>query len=76
MDGIVGFVWVSLILIILGWLYIFLPASMAAERGRSAFGWVLLTLFISPFFTIIALLVLGPTVETALARIQEEEGSS
>ena len=26
------------------WLYILLPANMAAARGRSAFGWVVLSL--------------------------------
>jgi hypothetical protein len=54
------------------WLYIWLPASMAADRGRSSLGWVLLTIFFSPLITIIALLVLGPTVETALARMRRK----
>ncbi|WP_165899106.1 hypothetical protein [Rhodovulum steppense] len=57
------------------WLYILLPASMATDRGRSAVGWVCLTLIFSPFLTIIALLVLGPTVETTLARFREEESA-
>ncbi|THD83169.1 hypothetical protein E7811_11530 [Aliigemmobacter aestuarii] len=53
-------------------LYIWLPASMAAHRGRSSLGWVILTLIFSPFITIIALLVLGPTVEKTLARMQRK----
>ncbi|MCU0908394.1 MAG: hypothetical protein MUF73_13345 [Rhodobacteraceae bacterium] len=51
------------------WLYVWLPASMATARGRSALGWVVLTRLVSPFVTIIALVVLGPTVETALSRM-------
>lgn len=54
------------------WLYIWLPASMAADRGRSSLGWVFLTIIFSPIITIIALLVLGPTVEMALARMQKK----
>jgi len=55
------------------WLYIFLPAEMAERRGRSPVGWVILSLMFSPVFTIIALLVLGPTVELAMKRMREEE---
>lgn len=54
------------------WLYIWLPASMAADRGRSSLGWVFLTIICSPVITIVALLVLGPTVEMALARMQKK----
>ncbi len=50
------------------WLCLWLPASMAADRGRSVLGWLLLTLMFSPILTIIALLVLGPTVERVLSR--------
>ena len=42
------------------WLYIFLPAKMAERRGRSAIGWVLISLIFSPLIAIIALWVLGP----------------
>jgi hypothetical protein len=60
MDGIViVVVVVVLVLPFAGWLYIFLPAWVAEERGRSAFWWVLLSIIISPFFSIIALLILG-----------------
>jgi hypothetical protein len=41
------------------WLYIFVPAKMAERRGRSAFGWVLISLIFSPLIAIIALWVLG-----------------
>jgi hypothetical protein len=63
---------VVLALALFFWLYIWLPASMAADRGRSTLGWIILTIIFSPFVTIIALLVLGPTVETALARMQRK----
>lgn len=56
--------------IFLFWISIWVPATMAAERGRSVVGWLLLTLFFSPMITIIALLVLGPTVEKALERMR------
>ncbi len=68
MDGFVGGIVALLALVFVLWLYIFLPASMATSRGRSALGWVVLTLMFSPIITVIALLVLGPTVETVLAR--------
>lgn len=48
------------------WFCIWLPASMAASRGRSVVGWLFLTLVFSPVFTILALLVLGPTVRQVL----------
>lgn len=54
------------VLIFVLWLYFWLPASMAAKRGRSALGWVILTFIFSPLVTIIALLVLGPTFAHAM----------
>lgn len=60
----------SLVMVIfLFWISIWVPATMAAERGRSVLGWLLMTLFFSPVISIIALLVLGPTVETSLNRM-------
>ncbi len=41
------------------WLLFVVPAQMAEERGRSQLGWVLISLFCSPFAAIIGLLVLG-----------------
>ena len=41
------------------WFYIFLPAKMASNRGRSALIWVLVSLVFSPLLAIFLLLVLG-----------------
>lgn len=41
------------------WVVILLPARMAEARGRSAFGWVLVSIFFSPFLAVILLLLLG-----------------
>lgn len=41
------------------WIYILLPAEMATKRGRSAFGWVVLSLFFSPILACLLLLLLG-----------------
>ena len=41
------------------WLFILLPARMAEARGRSALGWVLISLFFSPFCAIFFLWLLG-----------------
>jgi hypothetical protein len=41
------------------WLLILLPAEMAEARGRSAFNWVMVSLFCSPFFAIFLLWWLG-----------------
>lgn len=73
MDGMAGIVGGLLMLGFVFWLYIWLPASMAEKRGRSAFGWVFLTFIFSPFITIIALLVLGSTFENTLAERREAE---
>lgn len=41
------------------WILILLPAEMAEARGRSAFNWVLISLFCSPGFAIFLLWWLG-----------------
>ncbi|WRH63806.1 MAG: hypothetical protein RSE12_05565 [Fuscovulum sp.] len=41
------------------WLFILLPARMAEARGRSAIGWVLVSLFFSPILAVLLLWVLG-----------------
>lgn len=41
------------------WLYVLLPADMARKRNRSAFIWVLISLFGSPILAILLLLALG-----------------
>ena len=72
MEGMAGGIGVLLMLVFAFWIYIWLPASMAADRGRSSVGWVILTILFSPFITISALLVLGPTVEMAIARMRRK----
>ena len=61
---------IALILIL--WLYIFLPAKMARKRGRSPIGWVLLFWIISPLWGIIVLLVLGDSKQKIREEIIEE----
>lgn len=41
---------IILALIVILWLYIFLPAKMARKRGRSTIGWILLFWIISPLW--------------------------
>lgn len=50
----------------------FVVASMARKRGRDVFGWVLLSLFLSPFLTMIILFCLGETEEKWKERLEEE----
>lgn len=52
-------IFISIMSLLALWLYIFLPVSMAKKRGRSALGWVLLFLIISPLWGVILLLILG-----------------
>lgn len=49
----------AIVLVIFVLLWIYIPASMARKRGRSAFGWVILTWILQPLWTIILLAVLG-----------------
>jgi hypothetical protein len=41
------------------WIYILLPAGMAARRGRSPVGWVVLSPLFSPILACLLLLLLG-----------------
>ena len=41
------------------WIYILLPAGMATKRGRSACGWVVVSLLFSPILACLLLLLLG-----------------
>lgn len=61
---------IALILIL--WLYIFLPAKMARKRGRSTIGWILLFWIISPLWGIIVLLVLGDSKQKIREDIIDE----
>jgi hypothetical protein len=61
-----------ILLILISWLYIFLPVKMARKRGRSAIGWVVLFWVISPLWGIIVLLVLGDSKQKIREDIIEE----
>ena len=63
----IGFMCI-LFIFFLFWLWVLLPARMAKKRGRSRIGWVLLFWIISPFWGIIALLILGDSKK----KIKEE----
>lgn len=41
------------------WLFILLPARMAEARGRSAFGWVIVSILFSPILACLLLWLLG-----------------
>ena len=41
------------------WIFILLPARMAEARGRSSFGWVLISIFFSPILACLLLWLLG-----------------
>lgn len=63
---------IILALIVILWLYIFLPAKMARKRGRSTIGWIFLFWIISPLWGIIVLLVLGDSKQKIREDIIEE----
>lgn len=50
-------------LVVLWYFWVRLPAQMARNRGRSALGWVLLTWILTPFWSIIILLIAGDSGE-------------
>jgi Na+/melibiose symporter-like transporter len=54
-----SFVFGLLALYLVIWLYVLLPAGMANNRGRSAFGWVVLSLLVSPILACLLLWLLG-----------------
>jgi len=41
------------------WLFILLPAGMATNRGRSAVGWVMVSVLFSPILACLLLWLLG-----------------
>lgn len=51
------------IVVVLWLFWIYIPATMARNRGRSALGWVLLAWVLTPLWVIIILLVLGDSKE-------------
>lgn len=54
-------------------LWIYLPAKLAKNRGRSALGWVLLSWIITPFLACILLLIVGNSTEKILRDMQQEK---
>lgn len=56
-------------LFVLWFFWVRLPAKMARERGRSALGWVLLTWILTPFWSIIILLIAGDSDEKIAADV-------
>ena len=60
--------------IIVIWLALWvLTGCMAAKRGRSAFGWMMLSLLLSSLLTVIILAFIGETHKRHMQRIAEEE---
>ncbi|MCF6317406.1 MAG: hypothetical protein L3J30_14280 [Marinosulfonomonas sp.] len=58
-EGALQIVLGLLVLYLVIWFFILLPARMANERGRSAFGWVVLSLLFSPILALLLLWLLG-----------------
>ena len=58
-SGFLGIILALFALYLVVWFYILLPASMAEKRGRSAFGWVILSLIFSPILACLLLWLLG-----------------
>lgn len=54
-------------------LWIYLPAKLAKNRGRSALGWVLLSYITTPFLACILLLIVGNSTEKILRDMQQEK---
>lgn len=60
--------------IVVGWIiFALLPAIIAPSRGRSGFGWFLISLLISPLFGLILVLAL-PTRQKVLADKDRQYG--
>jgi hypothetical protein len=59
MDSLVILIFALMALYLALWVIILLPARMAEARGRSAFGWVLISIFFSPFVAVILLFLIG-----------------
>lgn len=54
-------------------LWIYLPAKLAKNRGRSALGWVLLSYITTPFLACILLLIVGNSTGKILRDMQQEK---
>ncbi|WP_322895708.1 MULTISPECIES: hypothetical protein [unclassified Yoonia] len=69
MDSVVMVVLGLLVLYLVIWIYILLPARMAETRGRNALGWVLLSVFFSPLLACLLLWLLGDNPNRSSARV-------
>lgn len=58
-----GLFFIIFALIFAGWLYIYVPATMASNRNRSAIIWVLISLVGSPLLAVLLLFALGDAAE-------------
>ena len=72
-DTYLGAIIIAILLVIFYLLLCVVPMSMAKKRGRSRFGWFLLSAFTSPLVGMILLAFLGETDERRRERIREEE---
>jgi hypothetical protein len=68
MSGFFGIILGLLALYLVVWIYFLLPVRMAEKRGRSVFGWVLLSLIFSPILACLLLWLLGDDPNRAGAR--------
>lgn len=59
MEDIVGVIFGLVGIFLVIWIFILLPAGMAERRGRSQFGWVVLSLLFSPILACLLLALLG-----------------
>lgn len=64
---------VATLIIALLVLFMVIVVKMANKRGRSAFGWFILSLITSPFLGILVLALIGETEAKRKERIIEEE---
>ncbi len=67
-SSFLGIILALLALYLIVWIYILLPARMAEKRGRSAVGWVLLSLIFSPILACLLLWLLGDDPNRSGAR--------
>ena len=59
LSGLFMFAMAAALLYLGLWIYVLLPADMARDRHRSAFGWVLMSLLFSPVLACLLLWLLG-----------------
>lgn len=75
-SGVLGTIFaiffVAIILAVIICLYV-IVGKMANKRGRNAAGYIILSLFTSPFIVMIILAILGETDDKREERIIEEE---